>query len=94
MLPWLRRRPVRGGTGPFQLKIVGSSKGIAVRSGETLLDAGLREGVALPYECRNGGCGVCACTVLEGSVDHGRYQERVAEERQPVRLSGLADSAS
>lgn len=77
VLPWLRRRPVRGGTGPFQLKIVGSSKGIAVRSGETLLDAGLREGVALPYECRNGGCGVCACTVLEGSVDHGRYQERV-----------------
>ena len=30
-----------------------------VREGETLLDAGLREGVPLPFDCRNGGCGVC-----------------------------------
>ena len=42
--------------------------------GETLLEAGLRRGLALPYECRNGGCGVCMCTVLHGTVDHGIYQ--------------------
>ena len=36
---------------------------VAVRAGETLLDAGLREGIALPFDCRNGGCGECLCTV-------------------------------
>jgi NAD(P)H-flavin reductase/ferredoxin len=45
-----------------------------VRAGETLLEAGLRHGLALPYECRNGGCGVCVCTVLHGEVDAGNYQ--------------------
>ena len=46
-----------------------------VRAGETLLDAGLRAGLDLPYECRNGGCGLCLCTVQHGSVDHGPFQE-------------------
>ncbi len=77
VLPWLRRRPVRAGAGPVHLRIAGSTRKIAVRPGETLLDAGLREGLALPFECRNGGCGVCVCTVLDGRVDHGLYQERV-----------------
>ena len=47
---------------------------LAVRSGETILEAGLREGLALAYECRTGGCGLCECTVLQGQVDHGVYQ--------------------
>ncbi len=45
-----------------------------VRRGETILEAGLREGIAMPYECRNGACGVCVCTVMKGSVDLGKYQ--------------------
>ena len=36
--------------------------------------AGLREGLALPYECRNGGCGVCLCSIEHGSVEHRPYQ--------------------
>ena len=35
---------------------------------------GLREGLALPYECRNGGCGLCLCSVEHGSVEHRPYQ--------------------
>ena len=50
------------------------SKQVAARAGETLLEAGLRAGLALPYECRNGGCGACKCTVLAGKVDPGLYQ--------------------
>src|SRR5690606_4259238 len=41
---------------------------------ETLLDAGLRQELPLPFECRNGGCGVCKCTVLAGDIDPGIYQ--------------------
>lgn len=49
-------------------------KTVTARFGETLLDAGLRQDINLPYECRNGGCGMCKCTVLAGKVDPGLYQ--------------------
>lgn len=52
----------------------GASAEFKVREDETILDAGLREGLALPYECRNGGCGLCLCSVEHGSVDHRPYQ--------------------
>lgn len=35
---------------------------------ETILDAALRQGVALPYGCRGGMCGTCATSVLNGQV--------------------------
>lgn len=41
---------------------------VPARGGETLLEAGLRAGLTLPYDCRSGGCGVCVCTVLAGRV--------------------------
>jgi NAD(P)H-flavin reductase/ferredoxin len=48
---------------------------VDVRSGETLLDAGLRQGLPMPFECRNGGCGVCKATLLHGKVRLEPYQE-------------------
>lgn len=47
----------------------------AADAGETLLDAALRDGVTLPYGCRNGACGACKGKVLEGQVDHGDSQD-------------------
>ena len=35
---------------------------------ESILDAALRQGVALPYGCRNGACGACRGRVLDGRV--------------------------
>jgi CDP-4-dehydro-6-deoxyglucose reductase, E3 len=52
----------------------GGETHVRLRNGETLLEAGLREGLALPYECRNGACGVCLCSVEHGSVSHRPYQ--------------------
>ncbi len=31
-------------------------------------------GSRCPYECRNGGCGVCLCSIEHGSVEHRPYQ--------------------
>lgn len=76
LLPWLPpKRRSAGGT--LHLTIHPGNRTVAVRHGETLLDAGLRGGAALPFECRSGGCGVCAATVLNGDVDAGAFRAGV-----------------
>ena len=83
LTPWLP--PVRRGTAKAEASITfhPNAKTVKARFGETLLDAGLRQDIPLPYECRNGGCGVCKCQVLAGNVDAGMYQPNAlsAEER-------------
>ncbi|MCC6560220.1 MAG: cytochrome b N-terminal domain-containing protein [Xanthomonadales bacterium] len=75
-LPWLPWRRA-GGQREFQLAFHPGDQHVGAKPGETLLDAGLRAGLALPYDCRNGGCGVCVCSVLNGRVEHGAYQPAV-----------------
>jgi NAD(P)H-flavin reductase/ferredoxin len=70
-LPWL---PPRRRAADVNMTMHPGARHVSVRAGETVLDAGLRAGLALPYECRNGGCGRCLCTVLNGRVDPGAYQ--------------------
>lgn len=73
-LPWLP--PRRGGDKqPHRMTLHPGGVGVTARAGETILEAGLRAGLTLPYDCRAGGCGVCVCTVLNGRVDPGPYQE-------------------
>ncbi|WP_298828314.1 2Fe-2S iron-sulfur cluster-binding protein [uncultured Piscinibacter sp.] len=88
LLPWLPPKFRRGRAGEYQLTLHPSTQAVTIRSGETLLEAGLRQGLALPYECRNGGCGVCLCTVLHGTVDHGAYQRSVLPDA--LRAQGKA----
>ena len=72
----------------FQMIAKGSTVPIAIRAGETLLDAGLRQGMDLLYECRNGACGICICTITHGKVNHGVYQRSVLTEA--MRSQGKA----
>lgn len=37
-------------------------------NGETLLHAGLRSGITLPYECATGTCGTCRARLLTGKI--------------------------
>ncbi len=41
------------------------------REGEKILHAGLRAGVALPYECGSGTCGTCKAVLARGEVNGG-----------------------
>jgi NAD(P)H-flavin reductase/ferredoxin len=88
LLPWLPWRR-RGAAGEFTMTVVGAARPVTVRAGETLLEAGLRQGLALPYECRNGACGVCACTVLRGEVDLGTYQRSALGDDERAKGKAL-----
>lgn len=81
ILPWL---PQRAASRPksWSLALHPDEHIIAVRAGETLLDAGLREGLPLPFECRNGGCGACKCTLLHGQVALLPYQASALSESE------------
>lgn len=46
---------------------------------ETLLQAALRVGIALPHACQAGLCGACMCRVQEGSV-HLRHNEALDQK--------------
>jgi CDP-4-dehydro-6-deoxyglucose reductase, E3 len=88
-MPWLPPKFGRGRKGEFALTLHPSTESITLRSGETILEAGLRQGLALPYECRNGGCGACLCTVLRGSVDPGIYQRSALPDASRARGQAL-----
>lgn len=71
LLPWL---PPKHKAAEHYMLVRPDNRIVAVRAGDTVLDAALRAGVALPFECRNGGCGQCKATLAYGEVDHGAYQ--------------------
>ncbi len=76
LLPWLAPR-LRSRQKSWSVAVHPDERIIEARVGDTLLDAGLREGLPMPFECRNGGCGVCKATVLHGQVALQPYQESV-----------------
>jgi len=39
-------------------------------------------GLPMPFDCRNGGCGMCKCTVLHGEVELGACQESALTARR------------
>jgi CDP-4-dehydro-6-deoxyglucose reductase, E3 len=75
LLPWLPPRRKSGDAAEFAISVHPDERIVTARRGETILEAGLREGLPMPYECRNGGCGKCKGTVLSGEVAMEPYQE-------------------
>jgi CDP-4-dehydro-6-deoxyglucose reductase len=66
----------------FQVSVLPSNRSFTVAEDEPILTAGIRQGVALPYGCKDGACGSCKCKMLEGKVVHGAHQPKAlsAEE--------------
>ncbi len=48
--------------------ILGTKKSVFVRPGQTILEAGLDEGLELPNSCTVGGCGTCRVKLVSGKV--------------------------
>ena len=55
----------------FRVELRPGGQVIDAEASETLLDAALRNGVAVPHGCREGECGSCRTRILGGRVDHG-----------------------
>jgi CDP-4-dehydro-6-deoxyglucose reductase len=54
----------------FEVTIAGSGKTFIVKEGENVLEAGLRQGIMLPYSCKNGTCGSCKGVLDKGEVHY------------------------
>ncbi|MBK7755994.1 MAG: 2Fe-2S iron-sulfur cluster binding domain-containing protein [Deltaproteobacteria bacterium] len=59
----------------FKVHLINEQEGIdlviTTFVGEPVLDAADRQGLALPYSCRNGGCTICAGKLLSGEAEMG-----------------------
>ncbi|MBV8125002.1 MAG: CDP-6-deoxy-delta-3,4-glucoseen reductase [Burkholderiaceae bacterium] len=66
----------------FQITVQPSGASFSVERDETLLSAAIRQGVALPYGCKDGACGSCKSKLLEGRVIHGAHQPKTLSEAE------------
>jgi CDP-4-dehydro-6-deoxyglucose reductase len=81
----------------FQITVQPSGRSFTADSTETLLAAGIRQGIGLPYGCKDGACGSCKCKKLEGTVVHGAHQSKALsdeEEAQGLILTCCATAQS
>lgn len=52
----------------YSLTLDGSGTTVQGRAGQSVLDAFLASGVAMPYNCRSGECGECVARLVSGQV--------------------------
>jgi CDP-4-dehydro-6-deoxyglucose reductase len=58
----------------FQITLKPADRVFDVDPDEALLAAAMRQGIGLPYGCRDGACGSCKSRLLEGRVVHRTHQ--------------------
>jgi len=58
----------------FNVSVQPSGRTFTANADEALLAAAIRQGIGLPYGCKDGACGSCKCKKLEGTVTHGPHQ--------------------
>jgi CDP-4-dehydro-6-deoxyglucose reductase len=74
----------------FTVTVLPSGVSFCVDRDEPILTAAIRQGVGLPYGCRDGACGSCKCKLVEGRVIHGTHQAKAlsaAEEESGYTLT-------
>jgi len=81
----------------FQISVLPSGRSFSADNSETLLAAGIRQGIGLPYGCKDGACGSCKCKKISGTVVHGEHQAKALsaeEEAQGLILTCCATAQS
>jgi len=86
-----------GSASTFTVKVEPSGITFSVQADETLLTAGVRQGIGLPYGCKDGACGSCKCKMLSGRVVQTNFQRKalsVEEEASQFVLTCCATAGS
>ncbi|MFM7697182.1 MAG: CDP-6-deoxy-delta-3,4-glucoseen reductase [Limnohabitans sp.] len=66
----------------FQVLVQPSERAFSVEAGETVLSAGIRQGVGMPYGCKDGACGSCKCKKISGDLQMATYQAKALSESE------------
>ncbi|HHJ35677.1 MAG TPA: 2Fe-2S iron-sulfur cluster binding domain-containing protein, partial [Gammaproteobacteria bacterium] len=68
----------------FKIRVPASGHEFIAEPDETILEAALRQGIGLPYGCRNGACGKCAGEVISGKTayDTGALRASAKQEHE------------
>ena len=68
----------------FNITVQPSGRTFVAQADEALLAAAIRQGIGLPYGCKDGACGSCKCKKLEGTTTQGTHQLKAlsAEEAE------------
>lgn len=60
----------------FQISVLPSGRHFEVNDGEVILAGAIRDGIGMPYGCKDGACGSCKCKKISGTVTHGPHQDK------------------
>lgn len=71
----------------YQITVQPSGREFVAEANETILEAALRQGLTMPYGCKDGACGACKGKVMSGEVEHGKAQGYALSEAD--RAAGL-----
>ncbi|NOX28410.1 MAG: CDP-6-deoxy-delta-3,4-glucoseen reductase [Gammaproteobacteria bacterium] len=66
----------------YKVELKPSEQIFDVGSDESIVDAAHRQGVHLPYSCRDGSCGTCKGKVISGEVKHDHYSAQALSETE------------
>ncbi|MEK8048831.1 CDP-6-deoxy-delta-3,4-glucoseen reductase [Ideonella sp. DXS22W] len=66
----------------FTVTLQPSGRAFDVARDETVLAAAIRQGIGLPYGCRDGACGSCKSKLMDGRVIHGAHQLKALSEAE------------
>jgi CDP-4-dehydro-6-deoxyglucose reductase, E3 len=64
----------------FQITVQPSGRTFTANPDEAILAAGIRQGIGLPYGCKDGACGSCKCKKVSGTVVHGPHQSKALSD--------------
>jgi CDP-4-dehydro-6-deoxyglucose reductase len=73
-----RHRPAMS----FNVTLQPAARTFTVDRDEPILAAAIRQGIGLPYGCRDGACGSCKSKLIEGRVIHGAHQLKALSQAE------------
>ena len=77
----------------FAISVQPSGIQFYAQADESLLAAGIRQGIGLPYGCKDGACGSCKCKLVAGQVQQSNFQRKALSEDEEAQGFVLTCSA-